>query len=411
MRGPSTAPGHVVTYVFSAPKTGQPAGGLFATIEDGAVIQNLTVEGSTAGLANVSGAGGVVATANGGTVVNCVNKADVSGQMGGGIAGRAKGTARIENCVNYGAVSYKNGPNGGIVGQLEGEAAVTGCVNYGEVSADEGTVLQTGGIVGLFNGTGTVSQCANFGTVSGLWQGYGILSRGVGGIVGCQSAAGTVDSCYNAGGVNGHGYVGGVVGYMSAAQSAVTNCYNTGDVSAQAGTSTYPGYAGGVVGRAANKATVSNCFNTGVAASEDGNARGVVCHVGPNAASVAGITNNYYLDTCAADPNAAAQSAVELLTLAGALGTAYKDGSAHPLLTWQEDETPVSTRTVMFSITPMAARLELVDSAGRAVAPAAAQSGVYTYRLAAEEAYTYSVTLEGYYPLRRSCRGTAPILP
>ena len=203
---------------------------------------------------------------NGGTIENCYNTGDVSGTgtssygyvYAGGVCGWNTGT--IENCYNTGDVSgtseYGFVYAGGVCGVNDG--TIKNCYNTGEVSGtatDYFGDVNAGGVCG-WNYYGTIENCYNTGEVSGI---YGFVS--VGGV--CGFNGGTIENCYNTGDVSGTGtssygyvYAGGVCGWNT---GTIENCYNTGDVS---GTSEYGFvYAGGVCG--VNDGTIKNCYNTG----------------------------------------------------------------------------------------------------------------------------------------------------
>ena len=155
--------------------------------------------GATARLA------GFVAT-NKGRITGCVNRGDIRfdapedtrAMYLSGIAGTCSTDAQIEDCENYGAITYaaptgatqvykrlagitgmadvsgiriarcvnrgaismtvpagtsiRNIRNGGIVGETKNEVDITGCRNYGDLSCDlAGSAVYLGGLVGYFN--------------------------------------------------------------------------------------------------------------------------------------------------------------------------------------------------------------------------------------------------------------------
>lgn len=148
---------------------------------------------------------GLVAT-NKGTLSNCVNRGDITCSAGedvqhmylAGIAGSCSTGAVIEDCINYGKLTYtapagataqykrmggitamadvagiriarcvnrgalamtvpsgsniKNIRNGGIVGESKNEVELTECKNYGDLSCDlAGSAVYLGGLIGYFN--------------------------------------------------------------------------------------------------------------------------------------------------------------------------------------------------------------------------------------------------------------------
>lgn len=142
---------------------------LFASIESGAVIENLIVTGIVKGKMCVAG---VVASATaqktGDTPIirNVINVADVtsSSEAIGGICG--KSSAVIEDCANSGNITITLDSNpyytGGIVGYTS--ANITRCVNTGNVYGHR----RVGGICGaaMSDGAqGLVMDCINYGMV------------------------------------------------------------------------------------------------------------------------------------------------------------------------------------------------------------------------------------------------------
>lgn len=416
----------------SAPYTGTFNGGgysvelnasLFTAIGDGAVIEDLTVTGTVSG-------GGIAQAATGGTISGCVNRAQISGIDCGGIVGIVTGPVDIEECVNYGAVSASYNRAGGIAGHIAGGdgSVIRGCFNYGPVSSGSlglNGAAGAGGIVGGVSAVCTVEKCANLGEVTGqvreFYHLYGVPT-GFGGIAGDMSAEGMIRSCYNVGTVDGPVFAGGIVGRISS--GTVNSCYSTGAVNAS---NPYPdgtwanagalvpsapsGYAGGIAAYAAGSCVVSSCFNTGsVTASDAGGgaslvyAGGIIGLIRDAASVTVSVENCHYLDSCLDDcPEGAEILAVgtsaseeQLLSLAETLGSEFKDGVKHPLLTWQEN-AEAGVWMVSFSVTPAAAVLKVMDRDGNEVRPNSAGGGVYTYRLDEGGSYTYSVSADGYY--------------
>lgn len=114
--------------------------------------------------------GGIVSeNYSGGTVYNCTNNAEVSGEMTGGIVGRASGCYKnsgIKNCKNSGSINAKGSYGGGIVGELI-NGLVYFCENTGSVNGEK----YAGGIVGRNYSTTVIGESAvdfsnNYGTVT-----------------------------------------------------------------------------------------------------------------------------------------------------------------------------------------------------------------------------------------------------
>lgn len=207
---------------------GSEAVGLFLYVEEGAVVQDLTVMG-VIGCADSKNKVGGIAGINAGTIRNCTFRGLVTGVgVTGGIAGVNGLHGSLIRCTAEGAVNSVHSV-GGIVGQNRG--SVSDCVNLatvnggtdwmeledeGQVSLSPSGVLWTvreeamdgndfGGIAGWSNGV--IAGCENKGIV-----GYRHAGRNVGGIVGRQS--GELILCTNSGRVFGKQDVGGIVGQL-----------------------------------------------------------------------------------------------------------------------------------------------------------------------------------------------------
>lgn len=160
--------------------------GLFA-FTDGALIENLGIEGKING---GSRAGGIVGSALDTSITNCYNKCTVIGY----------------------------GPSGGLVGGLYGESIAISCYNEGIVSnTNEENVSFNGGICGIGGGSSTIARCYNIGTIT-------VTQGAVGGIVGGMGQELLVVSSYNIGEIGDSDASGTIVGFATDI-SGVTNCY------------------------------------------------------------------------------------------------------------------------------------------------------------------------------------------
>lgn len=128
----------------------------------------------------------------------------------GGVVGYNEGT--VENCYNASNVSGEEGV-GGVVGKNHG--TISNCYNTGDVSGD----YSVGGVVGYIH-SGTISNCYNTGAVRGEDE--------VGGVVGNMGEEDTASNCYNTGKVSGDNFVGGVIGWNN--YGTVNNCYYDSDL-------------------------------------------------------------------------------------------------------------------------------------------------------------------------------------
>ncbi|WP_302497260.1 peptidase, partial [uncultured Flavonifractor sp.] len=192
--------GHTITGLSFSDKGSKV--GLFRTLTESAVVEDLTVEGTlTPG--GTGGQVGLVAGENYGAVRNCTVKGSVSGQEDvGGVVGLNGESGTVTDCSNQAAISAPSNA-GGIAGQNLG--AITGCTNAGEINtaSDQDIPSNSGGIAGLSRGN--IDGCSNSGTV-----GYQHLGYNTGGIAGLQS--GSITNCSNTGHILGRKDVGGIVG-------------------------------------------------------------------------------------------------------------------------------------------------------------------------------------------------------
>ena len=212
-----------------------------------------------------------------GAITNVVNKAAVSINMTSAadatavVAGIvAISSAKMENCKNYGAISYINteASYGALVAGLAGysEGALTKCENYGKVTtsvpylSNFGVVksvtnnpIHTAGLVAYLGANAPVSECTNNGDVD-----YDITH-----IEKIEISCGT-----------NRPRMGGIAGM---AQSSISNCVNNGKIDVVVTTSNqsvyttnnYPINVGGISGGApsdesgATGADVTDCVNNG----------------------------------------------------------------------------------------------------------------------------------------------------
>ena len=195
--------------------------GLFRRVAEGAVIRDLSVNGTVAPGGTGEFVGGI-AGQNAGRIINCGFYGTVDGlRCVGGIAGQNEASGQIERCFFSGSVSAEH-QSGGIAGDNAG--VLSGCTNAGNVNTEaivprseahfdlallsEDNFLDLadfGGIAG--SSDGVISKCKNNGNV-----GYKYTAYNVGGIVG--KTGGFVTGCENSGLVNGRRDVGGIAGQL-----------------------------------------------------------------------------------------------------------------------------------------------------------------------------------------------------
>ena len=221
-----------------------PYGGLFGSVNQGAVLKNINME-------NVS------ITSDSYTV--------------GGLAGFVGADCMVENCQSSGTVAADNGAQiGGLIGYLQvatGTTTITKCHSSVNVSSNK----RVGGLIGYCGyaksgATALIEDCYATGKVtcptspvSPDWAGC------AGGFIGAfENEIGnfTIQKCYATGTVEaavGSSDIGGFTGDIyGVATQVVKNCYATSTVNA-AGCS----WVGGFSGELDVASLVQNCYATG----------------------------------------------------------------------------------------------------------------------------------------------------
>ena len=195
-----------------------------------------------------------------GKIINCVNKAQVTGNKSyrAGIAALAYEGAEFTDCVNYGVIDATTttaGNAAGICSEVKGPVTFLRCKNYGQTSG--GTYCA--GIVAKCVQS-TLIECANLGDQNNdvsFW----------GGIIGSadgNAAISTpyiIERCYNTASLRAKGNVAGIIATSATTNNPmqITGCYNTGNIVAQ-GT---VGKAAGLFGKVGRRSHVKDCYNTG----------------------------------------------------------------------------------------------------------------------------------------------------
>ena len=146
--------GHTVTLAISGDSDYQ---ALFAKLAAGAVVKNVTVEGTVTGKKYVAGIAGQAIDA---TITGCANKAGIlaTDRYVGGIAAESKNTS-ISNCYNRGTISSSRTGSGVCLGGIVGNAPsaqISNCYNAGQIVTKSTT--NYGAIAGYGYGV-TVSNC------------------------------------------------------------------------------------------------------------------------------------------------------------------------------------------------------------------------------------------------------------
>lgn len=200
---------------------------------------------------------------NEGEVTECTNYGTVrqknhSQEIGeaGGIAAQNK-IGTISDCYNYANISGEDKNIGGIAAATSG--TITRCGNSGSVTG----LANVGGVAGLYNGNReySISECFNQGTVNG--NGRTIKAQGIGGILGStgESYRVPIENCYNTGNIRATKatqYLGGIAGIIY--KGSVSNCYNAGNVTGEEGS--YAAMLVGFFGREEDT-SYANCLYAG----------------------------------------------------------------------------------------------------------------------------------------------------
>jgi len=194
---------------------------LFKAISDGAVIQNLVIDGSCS-FTNT--------TSNG--TQNGSNAAHGQGNIAASLVGYAYGNSgskvwKISNVISYATVTCGTKINSNSVGRFD----------------------NAGGIIGACytnNGQDQITNCTFAGKITAAGD-------NAGGIIGYLcSASMKISNCLNAGEINAQGNAGGIVGGDYKTTSAVSgyhmycyivNCVNVGAINGDANSGAFFGYA------------------------------------------------------------------------------------------------------------------------------------------------------------------------
>lgn len=354
--------GKTITMQYHPSSSVDYRGILFSGIKAGAVVEDVTVAGSATNILDC----GLVSDAEGGKIINCINKAEIVNRAGygGSILGYGMKGVTVQNCVNLADISSTDTASnfGGIAGGLEDGSAIDNCRNYGSVSANG---YYVGGILGIIFATDIVSvkNCANYGDITTTFPCDYASGTCTGGIIGYAYASGVFDSNYNAGDITAAGgSAGGIIAYAKSAGAQITNCYNTGDVTlttvsdgAAKNSDSTEICAGGIAGQLNDaKATVSNCYDTGkISLIGASSSVGAVFGYAPQDA-LTNVSNNLALKGSASalmannsvygSANAAFIADSELKNSSIQLGSAYMANTlninnGYPLLSWQAKDT------------------------------------------------------------------------
>lgn len=166
--------------------------GLFACLDNGAVVKNLGLGAKTV-ITGGELTGGLVGQMNGGTLQCCYSLATINSGSSfgtGGLVAVASHESVIDRCYFAGEVNG-NSDVGGIVGTAQYGCDITNCYNAGVINAPNGWFV--GGIVGSAYDTGTlIANCYNIGEVNAA---DGFMSKPEP-IVGDAEYKVTLQNCY-----------------------------------------------------------------------------------------------------------------------------------------------------------------------------------------------------------------------
>ena len=221
-------------------------------------IKNSTASGELSGTYSVSG----ISCTNYKNVSNCINYAKINENNGlftAGIVSKNAPTGTVENCLNVAdvkgellqIVTNANPKCAGIVANNEGN--IVKCVNTGNIT-QYGYRTYIGGISGYADGK--ISQCYSTGNI--LANG-GYCAR-IGGVTGTADQI-IIENCYNTGKVTvvepaKYTKIGGIAG-ETRNQVEITNCYNIGNIS---GVGTGYLKLGGLIGECGGTVKINNGF-------------------------------------------------------------------------------------------------------------------------------------------------------
>ncbi|OQC10875.1 MAG: The GLUG motif protein [Tenericutes bacterium ADurb.Bin087] len=204
-------------------------------------------------------AGGVTSTTYF-DVINCHNEGVVttgeSAYYAGGVVGY-QSSGNVINCTNKVGANVKGYYGvGGVVGwSNKGYLNIENCINYADVSCFDTNDLEAvhiGGVVGMLGSTNEVNYCENYGEV----KGHGTRDNpsrwgGIGGVAGSIYSASKISYSRNHGKVIGNQQVGGIAGYVSGSDATIVK-YSINMPGALIYSESTEPHAGGIIGRANN---------------------------------------------------------------------------------------------------------------------------------------------------------------
>lgn len=227
-------------------------------------IQDLTLQGVINASSNVTFTG-AFCIINEGTIRNCHNYVDISGQGEelhcGGLANNNLGL--IDNCTNHGNLTAA--VTGGFVETCTITGTISNCTNYGNITA----TMDGGGIVGGIN-EGGLSNCTNIGIIS---------VAGIGGGISARIQNGSINGCLNQNTVSGN-TVGGIIGRIELGENAIEISNNTHGGNVESTSRYIGGICGDIMGQ--GELNYSNNANTGTVNGEPGTDDNAIGYDGRN---------------------------------------------------------------------------------------------------------------------------------
>ena len=245
---------NVLSHLF-IDRPGELSLGLFGSVNRGAEIRNVGLEGISVSGGRVSIGG--LAGFNIGSISASYATGVVSGGDGVGSIGGLVGQHLGSISASYATSAVNGGSNsryiGGLVGQNSAEGWISASYATGAVTGESNSSV-IGGLVGANHGV-SISASYATGSVTG-----GSNSSNIGGLVGENAFDGSISASYATGSVTGGSnsrYIGGLVGANSA-EGWISASYATSAVSGGSNSR----YIGGLVGSGSGSATSASYWDT-----------------------------------------------------------------------------------------------------------------------------------------------------
>lgn len=289
-RGQFDGAGHTITLHIEAQGRYK---GLFGVV-DGAVIKNLTTDGSVAQT--------VDDVAYGEDKIGCV----------GAMVGYSYDALRMENCTNKASVTSNGAAVAGLVGIADAQGFAVefvSCRNEGALTTEDD--LAAGLVTDVRATKLVVRDCSNSGKVEAQAMAAGLVGRPMGTV--SEATKVTVSGSFNTGALKGNYRSGGLVGPVySYADVTIRNSFNTGAIASflanqsssyvTSGIGTNGGLVGGV--GSYSSLVIDRAYNAGLLTSTDSSMKlgGLAGYISSGARS-AKFTNAYYTGAAASVGN------------------------------------------------------------------------------------------------------------